>query len=272
MMGSGSKPAMLARLRGQIDALEKRVMLGPMHGQSPFDGAGDGAIVGAPAGLLHEIWGDHFSHSAAMLGFALGQARGLLGGRRRAVLWLSIDHEAQETALVYGAGLRHFGFDPTRLLIGRMQQVPDLLWAVEEAIACPAIAAVIVDIGGMPKVLDFTVSRRLQLRADAGGASVFMMRYGAERMASAAAYRWHVQSYVSAMERFDAKAPGGAQWRVALEKGPRLNRGYGGIGQAGWILGWGENGFTRVTDAQADKAALSGAEPAALGHGLLETA
>lgn len=273
-MGSGSKPALLLHLRGQIQALEKRAALGLQPGQSRLDGLGDGAVMGAPAGLLHEVWGDHFSHSASMLGFALGQAAGLLGGRRRAVLWLSIAHEAQEMALVYGAGLMHFGFDPTRLLIGRMGRVPDLLWAMEEAIACPAVAAVIADVGGMPKVLDFTVSRRLQLRAGTAGTSVFMMRYGAERMASAAAYRWHVRPHLSAERMFDARAPGALRLGVTLEKGPGVFGAEGG--QRAWILGWGENGFTRDAEERFDGAAsgsaVSGAAPAALGDRLLETA
>ena len=54
----------------------------------------------------------------------------------------------------------------------------ELLWAVEEAIACKAVAAVIADVGHEAKVLDFTATRRLSLRSSSGGSSVFLIRYG----------------------------------------------------------------------------------------------
>ncbi len=269
---------MLESLRTRISAIEKR----PVLAGAVLSGNGMGAPAGGaqkllatPAGLLHEIFADERRDGGATLGFTLGQARGLLSVERPALIFLQLMHEAQDGGLPYGAGLKSFGLDPHTLVLGRLQTMVELLWAMEEAIACRAVAAVITDIGGHPKALDFTASRRLSLRAASAGTSVFIMRYGREREASAAQLRWQVTPVPSGAVALDARAPGPPRWRLLLEKG-RLQSGAGKAG-VDWILDWTENGFElaephrKTANRAVAGAPAAGAQPAALGHRLSQT-
>jgi len=264
----------LAALRESIVALENR----PPLGETAADlrrKPGKDFLASAP-GLLHEIFTPEARNAGAVLGFALGQARSLIKPQRPAVFYMELAHESQERGLLYGPGLENFGFDPRHLTLVRTRTLPELLWAIEEALACRAVAAVIADIGGNPKILDFTVSRRLSLRAASGGASLLLNRYGEQREASAAQLRWRVEPAVSEGHRYDTQSPARPRWAVFLEKG-LLSTEHGREG-GHWLLDW-KNGFAcieRKTDSPARPqyrpAPLPGAQPAALGHRLLKTA
>lgn len=226
-MRNAARLQRLTDLREQIAAIEKRPLL--TEDATLMSKEGDGrrdwqALLEAPAGLLQEIYADDQRDSTASFGFALGLARQLITEARPAVLFLQLTHEAQETGLPYALGLRHFGFDPERLIIARLANPAELCWAIEEAIACQAVAAVVAEVLGAPRVLDFTASRRLSLRAASGGASIFMLRYGLEREATAARLRWRIASAPSRPPPFDDQAPGNPRWQVTLEKG-RLGQG-----------------------------------------------
>lgn len=205
-------------------------------------------LLAAPAGVLHEIFADEQGHGATALGFALGMARQLVGGGRQAILYLQLAEQAQELGLPYAIGLEQFGIDPDMLVIGRTRTLTELLWAMEEAIACRAVAGVIADIAGQPRGLDFTVSRRLSLRASAAGASAFLLRYGRGREASAAKLRWRVSPALSAEQVFDPLAPGPPRLLVEIEKkrlGGRMQR----AENMRLVLDWTENGFVSVESA-----------------------
>lgn len=267
-MSGLAKQERLAALRASIANIERRPVLAepvraPDHGVGQF-------IVPAP-GLVQEVFADERRNTAALLGFALGQARSLLTPVRRAVIYLQVLAEAQEMGLPYGPGLATFGFDPDALVLIRPANMIELLWAVEEALACGAVAAVIADIAGHPKVLDFTASRRLSLRADAGGTSLFLLRYGAWREASAAQLRWHLMPALSAATPFDARAPGETRWRARLERGVIGDR-----QNQEWLLEWTEHGFQIVDDRRGrpagsvERSALSGTLFADLANRLSE--
>lgn len=260
----------LERLRAEIAAIEKRPMLaGRARGLRQAERA---APFLAPAGLLHEVFTDDIRNAGAALGFALGQARALLTRQRPAVVFAQLMADGQETGLPFGPGLAHFGFAPGHLVLVRTEQLTELLWAVEEAVGCPGVAAVIGDIAHPHKALDFTASRRLSLRAAGAGASVLMTRYGQTREASAAHLRWRVMPAASGPPEFDPRAPGVARFEVELEKGAIAE------GRAGesWRMDWTENGFARVEihrgrAGAAAHPAAHGALPAGLGDRLPQT-
>jgi protein ImuA len=273
----------ISALRARIAAIEKRPLLAETKALLKATGkAGQRdepewqALLRAPAGLLHEIYADERRDGGAAFGFGLGMARGLITATRPAILFMQLAHEAQDVGLPYGAGLRHFGIEPETLIIGRMTSLTELLWAMEEAIACRAVAAVVADVAGHPKGLDFTVSRRLSLRAAGAGTSVFMLRYGREREASAARLRWQVTGAPSQAPKFDARAPGGARWHVVLEKGRLQQRAV----ETGieFLVDWTRNGFSPAFTMGEDsgegrtypRPAPYGALPAALGDRLSE--
>ncbi|MDR3475603.1 MAG: hypothetical protein P4M09_28480 [Devosia sp.] len=265
----------LADLRTRIASIEKRPLLaeGAALLGRKTEGTRGAALLAAPAGLLHEVFADAQRNGGAALGFAFGLARGLLTPTRPAILFLQLVHDGEEAGLPYGPGIGSFGLDPDRLIIGRLASLPELLWAVEEAVACRAVAAVVAEVLGAPKALDFTNSRRLALRAASGGASVLLVRYGVQREASAARLRWRISPAESQAPPFDARAPGRARWQVVLEKG-RLGAGLMEAGPELW-LDWTENGFQpadtgEAADGRRDspRPAAYGALPAALGDRL----
>lgn len=261
----------LAALRASIADIERRPALAEARALPRQDAAGGFPVLAG--GMVQEVFTDERRNGGAALGFALAQARGLLTSARQAVLYLQMVSEAQEMGLPYGPGLFSFGFDPDALVLIRPANIVELLWAAEEALACGAVAAVIADIAGQPKVLDFTASRRLSLRADANGASMFMLRYGAWREASAAHLRWHLQPAPSGEMEWDARAPGETRWRARLEKGVIADR-----QEQEWMLEWTQNGFQSVTEPRPDAdrvaatASVPDPVPAQLGDRLLQTA
>lgn len=267
----------LMALRARIAAIEKRPLLAGERASMPAGGtAGEGwaARLAPPPGLLHEVYADGQRDGGAALGFTLGLARGLVTPARPALLFLQLSHAAADHGLLYGAGLLRFGIDPGALLLGRLQNLPELLWAIEEAAACRAVAGVVAEIPGQPRQLDFTVSRRLSLRAASGGASVFLLRHGDLREASAARLRWRITPACSQAPPHDELAPGAPRWRVSLEKG-RLGQGLGG-GEDAILLDWTEHGFAPATEPRPGGAggriaahpAAPGTAPAALGDRL----
>lgn len=260
----------LAALRDVIADIERKPALADMRAgvhEAPREG-----FPSLPGGLVQEVHANSARQGGASLGFALAQARSLVTPRRAAVVYVLLAREAQARGLPYGPGLSSFGFDPAHLVLVRCRTVPELLWTLEEALACRAVAAVVAELGGRARELDFTASRRLSLRAAEGGASLFLLRYGPERAASAAHLRWHVEAVRSARRPFDARAPGPPQWRARLERGVTIKR------QGEWLLKWTEHGLASSTHDRGDAApaaggaTLPGAVPAPLAHRLSQTA
>jgi protein ImuA len=270
----GNKAAALKGLRSRIAAIERRPVLvevgvpGALERMaSPFD------LIAAPTGLLQEIFTDDQRNSGASLGFALGMAGRLITPLRPALLYLQLAVDTQEIGLPYAPGFGPLGLEPADIVIGRIETVTELLWAMEEAIACQAIAAVIADIPGENKTLDFTVSRRLNLRSSAAHTSAFMLRYGTEREASAAKLRWKVSPAISAAPFFDPQAPGPPSFSVMLEKS-RLGLKSQRLEGQNFELDWMDHGFVIVERGQPKRtivqrpAPASRLEPAELGNGL----
>ena len=234
----GNKAKTIAALRERIENLEKR----PPLAETIASFTDRSGFPVASAGLLHEVFADDLRDAGVTLGFALAQARSLLSQERPAILVLQLAYDGQNIGVPYGVGLVSFGIDPHSVVFGRVESPVELLWAMEEAIACRAVAAVIADIGIPVKALDFTVSRRLSLRAAASGSSAFLLRFGRDREASASRLRWRISPALSAHPKFDARAPGGPRWLAQLEKGRLGAR----SDPLEWMLDWTKNGFVVV--------------------------
>ena len=138
------------------------------HGVLPFGiDAIDRALPdgGLALGALHEILGAGADEEdgAAAAGFAAGivarlPAADSLQKQRQGgagiVLWC-LKHGD-----LYGPGLAEHGLDPARIVLVRAARDDDILWALEEGLHSPGIAAVIGEVGRLPMV----AGRRLQLR------------------------------------------------------------------------------------------------------------
>jgi protein ImuA len=224
----------LAALRDSIAQIERKPALAEARVRVEQNSREFPRFAG---GLLQEMFTDERRNAGAALGFALAQSKTLLTPQRMAIIYLQLDDEGQKLGLPYGPGLLSFGLDPDALVLVRPANMIELLWAAEEALACRAVAGVVVDIGSHSKLLDFTASRRLSMRATATGSSIFLLRYGLERQASAAHLRWRLSPVLSAGSPYDAKAPGPPRWRAELERGTLIKH------QTTWLLGWTDNGF-----------------------------
>ena len=265
-----------------LDALKQRVA--ELEANPVLKDVGSTAmppgLLATPRGAVHEVFADSLIDAGAALGFALAQARRFLAAGRPGLLVLQLKADAQEIGLPYGLGLKSFGLDSEALVLIRTDTIVELLWAIEEAVACRAVGAVVADIAYPHKALDFTASRRLALRCAASAGTVFLVRYARDREASAARYRWRIAPSLSASPPFDEQAPGPPRWRVMLEKGSLdLRRRTAANGEE-YLVDWTENGLVLANDQlgkndnRRDRAGASGvaplprAHPAALGNGL----
>jgi protein ImuA len=231
------RPASLAALREQIRHIEQPVR----HGVLPFDIAAiDEALPGGglALGAVHEILGSGGDEEdgAAACGFVAGLLARLGSGP---VLW------CLKRPDLYGPGLVAHGLDPSRLVVVSAPRDEDILWAVEEGLHAPGLAAVVGEIARLPLV----AGRRLQLAAEHSGVTAFLLRRwrnGAEAARergrpSAAVTRWRIAA-IPAREVNDPRLRqliGTPRWRV------ELLRCRGGV-PAQWVV---ESGEVEVADA-----------------------
>ena len=136
-----------------------------------------------------------------------------------------------ESGAPYGPGLDAFGLLPERLLTVAATRPHDLLWAMEEALRCRAIGAVIGEL--RHGEIDAVAVRRLSLAAAESGALALLLRAAPPNDASTAATRWIVGA-----------APN-ARFAVELVRNRR-----GPLGS--WILEWSDSDerFLLATPAQ----------------------
>jgi protein ImuA len=261
-----SKQRVLEDLRTRIESVEKHPRLARKDETQPDSRN----LLDLPLGYVHEVFTDEERNTGAALGFALAAAHRMQSAHRPAILIMQLVRDSQHVGVPYALGLSGYGIDPETIVLCRPDTTVELLWAVEEAIACKSVAAVIADVGHEAKVLDFTATRRLSLRSSAGGSSVFLIRYGKEREATAARFRWRIEPYASGQVPFDPRAPGRPRLAVDLEKG-RLGSHKDPLN---WTLDVTENGFVlaepqkRPEALPATGAPLPGVAPAALGYRL----
>jgi protein ImuA len=212
-------PAVIQQLRTRIAAIE-RMRPDEAGAGRPILALGQPAIdaalpwSGLPLGCLHEIVGQGIGGFAAASGFActlldrLGDSNGDdMEKTGVTVLWCLQTHEMREHGVLYAPGFFALGLDPAHTIITRGRRDVDILWAMEEGLRTPGVAAVV----GETNDVDFTCSRRLQLAAEASGVTAFILRRGEDMPASAAVTRWRVMP----MPSTDTKH---TRWQLELRR------------------------------------------------------
>ena len=101
-----------------------------------------------------------------------------------------------ESGAPYGPGLETCGLAPEQLLTVAAARRCDLLWAMEEALRCRAVSAVIGEL--RHGEIDSVAVRRLSLAAAQSGALALLLRSSPPQDASTAATRWVVSAAPSA--------------------------------------------------------------------------
>ena len=188
--------AALARLRAELAGLTTRTPAGSAGAPIPI--FADNSLIGAGLvrGALHEV-------CAASPGSGVAFAAILLARCGGQVLWIATE---QESNLVWPPGLIPFGLAPERLILARAARWAEALWAMEEALRCPALGGAVL-MAGAGQGLDLTATRRLHLAAEAGGVFGLLLRPDGAAGASAARTRWHIAPLSS---------PDAPRWRVSL--------------------------------------------------------
>jgi protein ImuA len=191
-------------------------------GVRPIDRALGGGLALA---AFHEVAASGESAMAPATQFALVLASRAQGPR--AVLWVTEEMGLNENGAPYGPGFDDLGLAPERLVTVAAAKPRDVLWAMEEALRCRAVGAVVGEVRSADR-LDLLASRRLSLAAGHREVCALLLRTAPGTDASAAATRWIVSA---APSRANAVGPGPPRLSVHLTRNRR-----GPVGS--WILEW----------------------------------
>ncbi len=185
---------------------------------------------GLPLAGVHEVRGD-----GAATAFCAGLLARLHAIDGRPVMWLERGDD------LYMPGLARFGLKPGAVLtVSNIRRDADMLWAIEEALGCGALSAVVGEI----RAADFTASRRLQLAAEAGGVTCLLLGEEKRGGAATALSRWQVTSMPSLP---DGAGVGWPCWRLELS---RCRNGR----TAAWTVVWSPKGWTAIREAVEQEA------------------
>ena len=97
--------------------------------------------------------------------------------------------------------LAAFGVEPDRVVFIDVQREKDMLWAMEEALKCRGLAAVIAEV----REISFAESRRLQLAVESSRVTGFLLRSDPRKLnTTTCVARWQVSSLPSEPEDWAA--------------------------------------------------------------------
>ncbi len=243
-MPSASPGSTLDRLRRAVANIDPSRV-------SPLEQKGGSLRLGVPAldstlqgglafGALHELAPAGPLQLGAAFGFALAIAALAAADEGRQALCIQTDFGALEGGTPYGLGLDRLGLSLDRLLILRVAHPRDALWAFEEALKCPALAATLAELPEAGIAADLVATRRLSLAAQAGGGLGLLLRHRLSPLPTAAITRWQVAAALSQPDRFGGLGRTG--FDLSLD---RNRRGHGGR----WIAHWNHDERTFIPQA-----------------------
>jgi len=181
-----------------------------------------------PLAGVHEFYCTGAEDTAASGGFIAGLLSSIIN-KNAPLLWVS------SARLVFPPALQSFGIAPHQIIFIDVKKEAHTLWAVEEALKCKAVAAVI---GELPE-MSFKASRRFQLAIEQSGVSCFLLRCKPRNLATASLTRWRLKPLPS---NTDVLLPGVGhpRWRVELLK---ARNGQPGV----WHLEWAQGRFRHLS-------------------------
>jgi protein ImuA len=227
-----ARAAQIALLKGSLETKDDSSFASFGHVEA------DRLLGGLRLAVLHEVFAGDM-HGGAATGFAAALAR--LCQNEKPLFWIRQDFSALEEGELSAHGFLHLGLDPGRLFLMRAADAVDVLRGGFEALTCPFLGAVIMEISGAPKTLDLTATRRLQLAAQSHGVTAILLRFSAKPAPSACETRWLVSAALSPQ---DEEAFGASVLDVRLDR----NR-HGPTGQ--WVMEWSADGFFKEANSGA---------------------
>ena len=187
-----------------------------------------------PLGAVHEFLSAGSEAKAATCGFISGIV-GPLMGPYGTVMWVST------CRTLFPPALKIFGVQPDRIIFVDLKKETDVLWAMEEALKCGALKAVVGELTEM----SFIASRRLQLAVEQSKVTGFVLRNNIKKTSnSACVSRWKITS-IPGVPIDDLPGVGYPQWRVELL---RIRNGRSGV----WDVRWRNGKFEPVPKSQSE--------------------
>jgi protein ImuA len=158
-----------------------------------------------PLASIHEFISNSAEDFAATSGFLASILSPLISGQGT-VFWIS----ASRT--IFPPALKGFGLNPHQFIFVDVSNDRDVLWTVNEALKCDALAAVVGEVGE----LNFTASRRLQLTVEESKVTGFILRKNFRLLnTTACVSRWKISSMPS-VPIDEMPGIGYPNWRVEL--------------------------------------------------------
>jgi protein ImuA len=201
-------------------------------GLGPLESAFPNGIF--PIGTIHEMLCPNPEQAAATSGLMAGLLASLMkhGG---ACLWISVSRKLFPPSLIA------FDVEPDRIIFIDVQREKDVLWAMEEALKCEGLAAVIAEV----REISFAQSRRLQLAVESSKVTGFLLRNDLRKLGTTTCVaRWQVTSLPSELED-ELPGVGFPRWQVDLLRVRNGNPG-------NWKLKWTDEGFEPVAEKIAE--------------------
>jgi protein ImuA len=163
-------------------------------------------LLPAPSSpTLSELFAAH-SRDGGWAGFLLAQV-----ATNKPLLWVQDRMAILESGRIYPPGL-----PATDLIHVEARDARDALWAMEEGVRCSCLSAVIGELWGDPRALDFTATRRLAVASERSGTPCWLVRIGGSANLSGARMRWRIGSAPSLLNDLDPRAPGLPAWDAEL--------------------------------------------------------
>jgi len=196
-----------------ISALQSDILR--LQGHKPANSSvldfGLGPIINAfpnktfPLGAVHEFLYEGEENAAATNGFLAGLLAPLMANGGIS-LWISA------TRTLFPPALNHFGIHPDRLVFVDLHQEKDVIRAMDDALKCGALAAVV----GELQDISFASSRRLQLAVEQSQVTGFVVRRNSLSIKPTTCIsRWMITTMPS-ISIDDLPGIGFPQWKVEL--------------------------------------------------------
>lgn len=175
-----------------------------------------------PLGAIHEFFCGSKEDMAVSGGFVAGIV-GAVMQKGGVSIWIS------SAQTIFPPALKTFGIEPDKIIFIYLNKEKEIMWAMEEALKCEGIAAVIAE---TPEI-SFTASRRFQLAIEQSRVTGFVIRHNPKNMSTACVTRWKITSLPSSPAG-DLPGVGFTRWNVALLK---VRNGTPGNWQLEWAAG-----------------------------------
>jgi protein ImuA len=135
-----------------------------------------------PIGAMHEFISGKTEDSTASAGF-IAAVLGKLMKNGGVSLWIG------SSRTLFPPALKFFDVDPEKIIFIDLRQEKDVMWAMEEALKCDSLAAVVGEI----QELNFTASRRFQLAVEQSRVTGFILRQNPRNLnITACVTRWKI--------------------------------------------------------------------------------